>query len=296
MAKRSIDPIVTTEWLASRLGSGGATHGAGGDGPTVIDTRFAEDYATGHIPGAMSVPFGLVSAWSDCTEDLLLELPPAEALMKTVGDCGLAAASQVVIVGRLPVAPEPPYPLADPLRVAATLMYAGVKNVAVLSGGHAKWVAEGRMTTTEVPEVAPLVYTSEVDGATWVSTDYVRERVGKAVLVDGRDPDVYFGARLEPFADLRGHIPTARNLPLVWVWEPDGTYRSLDFIQEMAVGVIGPDKEREIICYCGAGGYASGWWFLLTQAFGYRNVKIYDGSMEAWVDGDNPVTRYTWTE
>ncbi len=287
MTSRSIEPLVSTDWLESNLGA---------EGLVIIDTRFAEDYEAGHIPGAISVPFGLVSAWSDCTEDLLLELPPEAALMKTVGDCGLTAESKVVIVGRLPVAPEPPYPLADPVRVAATLIYAGVGDVAVLSGGHAKWLAEGRETTTEVPKVTPVSYKSAVDSGTWISTDYVKGRMGEAVLIDGRDPDVYFGASVEPFADMRGHIPTARNLPMIWAWEPDGTYRPVEFIEAMAAGVLGTDRRQEIICYCGAGGYASAWWFLLTQLLGYRNVKIYDGSMEAWVDGGNPVVRYTWAE
>jgi thiosulfate/3-mercaptopyruvate sulfurtransferase len=286
MAKRSIDPIVSTDWLEEHLGA---------EGPAVIDLRATEDYEEGHIPGAISVPFVLVSAWSDCTEDLILELPAEESLMKTIGDCGLTSASHVVLVGRLPVPPEPPYPLADPVRVAATLIYAGVKNAAVLDGGHAKWEAEGRQTTTEVPKVTPVPYQSAVDVETWISTDYVKERLGKAVFLDGRDPEVYFGVSVEPFAEMEGHIPTARSLPMVWVWETDGTYKSLDLIRQMAEGVIGADKEQEIICYCGAGGYASAWWFLLTQALEYKNVKIYDGSMEAWADGKNPVVRYTWT-
>ena len=287
MTKRSIDPLVSVDWLEEHLGA---------EGPAIIDLRSTEDYEEGHIPGAISVPFVLVSAWSDCTEELILELPPTDSLMKTIGDCGLTSESQVVLVGRLPVPPEPPYPLADPVRVAATLIYAGVKNVAVLDGGHAKWVAEGKKTTTEVPKVTAVSYESSVDAETWVSTDYVKGRIGKGILVDGRDPEVYFGVSVEPFAEMEGHIPTARNLPMVWVWEEDGTYRSLDIVRQMAEGVIGADKDLEIICYCGAGGYASAWWFLLTQALGYRNVKIYDGSMEAWVEGKNPVVRYTWTK
>jgi thiosulfate/3-mercaptopyruvate sulfurtransferase len=296
MTKRSIDPIVSTDWLESQLPAKGKKPRLAAEGLAIIDTRFAEDYEAGHIPGAISVPFALVSAWSDCTDDLLLELPPEADLMKTIGDCGLTAESKVVIVGRLPVPPEPPYPLADPVRVAATLIYAGVRNAAVLAGGHAKWVAEGKKTTTEVPKVTPVPYSSAVDAGTWISTEYVKDRIGKAVFVDGRDPDAYFGASIDPFADMRGHIPTARSLPMIWVWEPDGTYRPVEFIEAMASGVIGADKDQEIICYCGAGGYASAWWFLLTQLFGYKNVKIYDGSMEAWVDGGNPLVRYTWTE
>ena len=215
--------------------------------------------------------------------------------MKTIGDCGLAADSKVVIVGRVEEPPAPPYPLADAVRVAVTLIYAGVRDVAVLAGGHPKWDREGRPVTTEVPEITPVAYSSAVDSEMFVSTEYVKDRIGRSVLVDGRDPDQYFGVSVDPFADMRGHIPTARSLPLIWVWEADGTYRPVELLRQMAAGVIGrPDKDQEIITYCGVGGYASTWWFLLTQLLGYTNVKIYDGSMEAWVE-ENPIVAYTWT-
>jgi thiosulfate/3-mercaptopyruvate sulfurtransferase len=53
----------------------------------------------------------------------------------------------------------------------------------------------------------------------------------------------------------------------------------------MASGVIGESahpRSQEIIVYCGVGGYASSWWFVLTQVLGYENVKIYDGSAQEW--------------
>jgi thiosulfate/3-mercaptopyruvate sulfurtransferase len=283
---RTLDPIVSTDWLESQLQS---------EGLVVLDIRWAEQYEAGHIPGAISVPFGLVSAWAD-SGDLILELPATEGLLKTIGDCGMTADSRVVVVGPLPEPGVPPYPLADSVRVAATLIYAGITDVAVLSGGHARWEGEGRRTTTEVPSVTPVPYSAAVDSGTWVSTGYVKQRIGKAVLIDGRDPDDYFGAKIDSFADMRGHIPTAGCLPMIWVWEPDGTYRPFEMIGDMAAGVAGKDKDQEIICYCGAGGYASAWWFLLTQLFGYTDVKIYDGSMEAWADEGNPIVAYTWTE
>ena len=221
----------------------------------------------------------------------------AEDLLKTIGDCGLAEGSRVVIVGPSPDPGTPPYAYADAVRVAVTLIYGGVRNVAVLAGGHAKWIAEGRPVTTEAAAATPVPYNSPVDSPSWVSTEYVKEHIGKAVLIDGRDVEVYFGVFIEEvFADMRGHIPTAQSLPMIWVWEADGTYKPTEFIAAMAAGVIGDDKTREVIAYCGAGGYASAWWYLLTQLLGYTNVKIYDGSMEAWVDGGNPVVAYSWTE
>lgn len=297
---RSIDPVVSTEWLQSQLdaGGGGAPAGeaAGAAGRLVIiDIRFSEEYEAGHIPGAISVPMGLVSAWADSDDKLILELPPDDALFKVIGDCGINADSRVVIVGRMEHAGGPPYPLADAARVAVTLIYAGVKSVAILDGTHVKWAREGRPVTTERPRVQPVEYRGSTNRDMWASTDYVKEHIGKAVIIDSRDPDQYFGASIDPFADMRGHIPTARSLPIIWVWEPDGTYRPLDFIGKMAAGVIGEGKDQEVLTYCGVGGYASTWWYLLTQALGYKNVKIYDGSMEAWVDEGNALVQYNWT-
>ncbi len=282
---RSIDPIVSTDWLEGQLPGGGVA---------IIDIRWEEEYEAGHIPGAISVPFAVVSAWADSDDKLILELPPNPDLLKVIGDCGLMAESKVVIVGRVEEPPAPPYPLADAVRVAVTLIYAGIKNVAVLAGGHPKWAEEDRVTTNDVPQITPVAYSSAVAGDMFVSTEYVKDHIGLSVIVDARDPDQYFGVSVDPFADMRGHIPTARNLPLIWVWERDGTYRPAKLLEQMATGVIGPDKDQEVITYCGVGGYASTWWFLLTQILGYANVKIYDGSMEAWVE-DNPIVAYTWT-
>jgi thiosulfate/3-mercaptopyruvate sulfurtransferase len=293
---RTIDPIVSTAWLADRLltGAGGPASQVA-TAPVVIDIRFEEEYAAGHIRGAISVPFGLNSAWAVSNDVLILELPPAEELFAMMGACGLTPESQVVIVGRVEEPPAPPYPLADAARAAATLVYAGLKNVAILSGGQPQWEREGLPVVTEVPVVAPGNYAASVDSASWVSTQYVRDHVGAATIVDARDPDQYFGTSIDPFSDMRGHIPTARSLPLVWVWDRDGTYRPTALIEGMATGVIGSDKAREVVVYCGVGGYASTWWFLLTQLLGYSNVKIYDGSMEAWAEEGNPLVLYSWT-
>ena len=283
---RSIDPIVSTDWLQTHLND---------DGLVIIDVRWEEEYEAGHIPGAISVPFAALSVWADSDDTLLLELPPEADLLRLIGDCGLSSESKVVVVGRLEPPPAPPYALADAVRVAVTLTYAGVTNVAVLAGGHPKWAKEGREATTEVPEVTPITYGGTVDKDMFVSTEYVKDRVGTSVIVDGRDPDQYFGATADPFVDMRGHIPTARSLPLIWVWEKDGTYRPVELISDMATGVIGEDREQEVLLYCGVGGYASTWWFLLTQVLGYTNVRIYDGSMEGWVGAHNPLVAYTWT-
>ena len=234
-----------------------------------------------------------MSDWAISDDELLMELPPCEDLLRLLGGWGLTPDSSVVIVGTTEPRPAPPYALSDAPRVAATLFYAGVTNAAILDGGYPRWAAEGRAATMAVSPVVSRRYAGLVEKEMFVSTEYVKAHLGRAVLLDGRDADQYFGVTVCPFAGVGGHIPTARSLPAPWMWEQDGTYKPAEILQGMADGVLGPDRDQEIITYCGVGGYASAWWFVLTQMLGYRNVKIYDGAAEAWAKGDSMVS-YTW--
>ena len=277
---RTIDPIVSTDWLEANSGL---------QNLVILDIRGGGDYAAGHIPNAINVPFTdpFSSEWvvSD-PNGLWLQLPEKTALFNTIGSRGIKKESLVVIVtGPIPDVP-PYYGLANATRVADTLIYAGVKNVAILDVGYPKWEAEGKPTTTSVPAVEQLTYYSKVKEEMFVSIEYIRKHIGKTVIIDARDAEVNFGAAIEPFAPKEGHIPSARSLPTPWIWKMDGEsyiYKDAEILRAMASGVIGRHKTNEIIVYCGVGGYASSWWFVLTQVLGYENVKIYDGSAQEWV-------------
>jgi thiosulfate/3-mercaptopyruvate sulfurtransferase len=272
---RAIDPLVSTDWLLanSKL-----------ENLVILDVRGKKDFLEGHIPNAINVPFEVpVSEWIISKNDLLLELPEQAALFNTIGACGVNTKSLVVIVTTVANPPDPPYPLANATRVADTLIYAGVKNVAILDGGYPKWKKEGKTTSTQAPSVNKAVYQSKTNKAMFVSREYVQKHIGKSLLIDARDADVYFGVMMEPFANKAGHIPSAKSLPAPWMWKPDGTFRDTKMLRAIASGVIGKDKAKEIIVYCGVGGYASSWWFVLTQVLGYPNVKIYDGAAQEWV-------------
>jgi thiosulfate/3-mercaptopyruvate sulfurtransferase len=61
----------------------------------------------------------------------------------------------------------------------------------------------------------------------------------------------------------------------------------------MASAVLGKDASKEIIVYCGVGGYASSLWFMLHEVIGYPNVKIYEGSIQEWTaDPETPLVKY----
>jgi thiosulfate/3-mercaptopyruvate sulfurtransferase len=275
LSARAIRPIVTTDWLADNRGA---------ENLVILDVRGAKDYGSGHIPNSVNVPFAVpVSAWTAVQDELLLELPEETALFSTIGSCGIKPDSRVVIVSATTSPPNPPYPLADATRVADTLIYAGVKNVAILDGGYPKWAKEGKPTTKELPNVKAGAYQGKTDKTMFVSRDYVKAQIGKAVIVDARDAEVYIGVITEPFANKPGHIPGAKSLPAPWLWNPDGTYRDTKVLGAAASGIISKNKAKKTIVYCGVGGYASSLWFVLTQVLGYQNVKFYDGAAQEWV-------------
>ncbi|MBN1321305.1 MAG: S-layer homology domain-containing protein [Thermoleophilia bacterium] len=280
---RTMGPFVTTDWLQANFAT---------EGLVVIDLRSAADYALGHIPGSVSVPFGADSAWAK-PNALTLELPPQTDLFTTIGACGITTGSPVVLVGG-DTQTTPPSPLIDATRVAATLIHAGIGNVGILRGGYQQWVAAGGATTTEAPSARPVQYGGAAVRPVFVSTEYVHERIGTATIVDTRSTDAYFGITVDAAAPKAGHIATAVSLPMQWAWQPDGAYISADRAGAIAAGVIGPDKSREIIVYCTYGGTASVWWFLLSQVLGYRDVKLYDGSAQAWVK-DHDMVAFTWS-
>ncbi|MFC1642723.1 sulfurtransferase [Myxococcota bacterium] len=278
--------MVSTDWLQANLEA---------DQLVVIDVRRTADYELDHIPDAVSEPFGAVgSAWVTQHDDLLLEVPESADLFATIGALGISTDSWVVIVtGVNPEEPEA-YGLAAATRVADTLIYAGVTDVAILDGGHAKWVANGLPTTVEEPAVTPVTYDGTVNDSMFVSAEYVQSRIGRAVILDARDPEVYFGAAEDQFADKLGHIPSARSLPAPWLWyAEDNTYADSKTLSAMVSDVVGPWKNQEIIVYCSVGGYASSWWFVLSQMLGYKNVRFYDGSAEEWVR-DREMVAYRW--
>jgi len=294
---RTIAPIVATDWLEDHLNQ---------EGLVIVDIRDPGSYGAGHLPGSINEPF--VTGYDDCkgpnsnwivgsVDCLWLQMPDVNDLLMTIGNLGISRNSRVVVV-TAPNPGEPPfYGFANATRVALTLIYAGVKNVAVLDGGYPKWAAELRPISTDPTNPTPVTYKAKVNKEMVVSIEYIRKHIGKAIIVDARDAEVYFGITIDPFAPKQGHIPTARSLPTPWLWKSnsDGTYtyQDTEILRAIAKGVIGGSKNKEIIVYCGVGGYASTWWFVLTQVLGYDDVKLFDGAAQEWVR-DYDMVPYEW--
>lgn len=261
-------PIVSTAWLESNCNLKDLV---------IIDVRSSDEYEAGHIANSVSIPFVVpFSAWITIKDGLLLELPDDNELFDTLGAFGIISKSKVVIVTSV----SDPYAISAGPRVATTLKYAGVKDVSLLNGGYDKWVVEGKAVTTEVPEVAAKVFDGVIDNKIFASIDYVEQNIGKDVIIDNRDAEIYFGEVVCPFAGQTGHISTAKSLPVPYMWNNDGTYKSVNELKQIVSSIA--QRNDNIIVYCGVGGYGSVAWFVLTEVLGYENVKFYDGSAEEW--------------
>lgn len=295
---REIDAIVSTEWLEDNLSDPNLV---------ILDVRNPDEYAGGHIPGAISSPEWMwYVGYPFVDPPPWLELPALDDLFATIGGGGITGDSLVVIVSRTADSAAGPaaYAIAGATRVAVTLIYAGIENVAILDGGYDKWVADGKATSTVPTTPSPVTYEGEVDEAMFVSLDYVEDVVDlgwwrvlkRTVIIDNRDADVYFGVTQEPWTPYPGHVPSAKSLPAPWLWNAGAgyyTYKDAAVLGDMAAGVVG-FMPREIIVYCGVGGYASTGYFVLSEVLGYSNVKMYDGSAQEWTLAGNPVVLYEW--
>ena len=170
------------------------------------------------------------------------------------------------------------------------IRYYGHGDVKLMNGGRAKWEAEGRPMTTDVPSYAAANYTAqEPNESIRAYRDQVLAGVsaGNIALVDVRAPAEFSGELLAPAnlpqegSQRGGHIPGAANVPWAQAANEDGTFKSADELAEL-YGGKGIDGSRDTVAYCRIGERSSHTWFVLTQLLGYENVRNYDGSWTEW--------------
>lgn len=167
------------------------------------------------------------------------------------------------------------------------LKYYGHDNVKVMNGGRAKWIAEDRPLSTEVPIVSPEAYLAkEPDETIRAHRDQVLEliRSGEVALVDVRSPQELAG---DP-PDLSqeewprgGTMPRACNIPWVQAVNENGTFKLAEELRSI-YAEKGVDGSKETVVCCPLGERSAHTWFALTQLLGYDNVRNYDGAWSEW--------------
>ncbi|MGZ3663055.1 MAG: sulfurtransferase [Ktedonobacterales bacterium] len=169
----------------------------------------------------------------------------------------------------------------------------GHQDVRIMNGGRAKWEAENREYTKDVPQFAPTTYhAKEADLNLRAFRRQVEDLLdtlpaGAAALVDVRSNDEYTGKVIHMIgypqegAQRGGHIPGAQNIPWGTAANPDGTFKSPDELRQI-YGGRGVTPEKNVVAYCRIGERSAHTWFVLTQLLGYPSVRNYDGSWTEW--------------
>ena len=261
--------LVTTEWLADRLGDEGLVVAEVDENPDLYDE--------GHIPGAVKLH------WRDDLQDPVeRDLVDRETFERVLGERGIGNDTTVVLYG-------------DKNNWFAAYAYWYLKvyghgDVRILDGGRQKWIDEGRELTTDVPSPASASYTAqERDESIRAYRDQVREWVeGQTVaLVDVRSPGEYAGDLIAPpgyeqeGAQRAGHIPHAVSVPWASAVRDDGTFKTADELREL-YGGKGITRDRQVTAYCRIGERSAHTWFVLRELLGYEDVRNYDGSWTEW--------------
>jgi thiosulfate/3-mercaptopyruvate sulfurtransferase len=270
--------LVTTEWVAGRL-----------DDPGVVVAESDEDvllYETGHIPGAVKLDWH-----TELNDPVTRDYVDGGGFARLMSDKGITRDATLVLYGD-----KNNWWAAYALWVASLF---GHPDLRLLDGGRAKWIAEGRPVSKDVPQRARADYPviERDDTQIRVFKDQVLAHLGKP-LIDVRSPGEYTGELLhmpdypQEGAVRGGHIPGASNVPWSRAAAEDATFRPRDELEAIYQGEVGLRPDDDVIVYCRIGERSSHTWFVLHHLLGYPRVRNYDGSWTEWGNSVKvPITR-----
>ena len=275
------EQLVSVDWLADHLDHPGLrvvdirgyvrTTDLGGGRQRAEYAGAPEEYAAGHIPGAVFV---------DWTSDITDPDNPVKAQL--AGPVRFAAAMAARGVG------DDTFVVAVDHtggHMATRLWWAlrayGHDKAAILDGGYAAWLTAGKpLGTDDTVEPPDVTFTPRYQHELVMDIDEVALAAenGQTTIVDARDPGQYDGSVQRGARG--GHIPGAINIPAKSLMNADGTQKPVEE-QAAIFAAAGIDAETPVIAYCNGGVTATAVLFALDRT-GHHNYANYDGSWNEW--------------
>lgn len=258
--------LVTTAWLEENSSS-------------VVIVECDEDvllYETGHIPGSVKLDWH-----TELNDEHKRDYLTGPQFAELMNEKGIGRNDTVVIYG-------------DKSNWWATYAFwvfklFGHEDVRILNGGRAKWIAEGRELTKEVPTPQSKAYpvVERDDRTIRAFRDDVLDHLGLP-LVDVRSKPEYTGERLHmpdypnEGASRGGHIPTAASIPWSSAILADESFKPVDELKAIYFENTGFNPADKFVAYCRIGERSSHTWFVLKYLLGVSDVRNYDGSWTEW--------------
>ncbi|GAA3008665.1 sulfurtransferase [Actinokineospora diospyrosa] len=257
------DVLVTAAWAEENLNA---------DGVVFVEVdEDASAYDTGHIPGAVKVDWR-----QDLQDPVRRDFVDRAGFEKLLSARGIGNDDTVILYGG-----------NNNWFAAYAYWYFklyGHQSVKLLDGGRKKWELDGRPLEADAVTRAETTYSAkEQDLTLRAFRDEAVAAINTKNLVDVRSPDEFSGKLAAPAhlpqeqAQVKGHIPTAINVPWSKAANEDGTFKSNDELREL-YKEAGLDEGKATVAYCRIGERSSHTWFALRELLGYSDVKNYDGS------------------
>ena len=256
---KKIVPAMPAEKYAAYLGK---------DQVTIVDMQSAEDYAAGHVAGAVNIT----------QEDIVINIPvknmltSKNKLQKLLSERGIGNGTTLVVYddNRMNAA-----------RFFWTMLMYGSQNVVVVDGGLAALKAAGNTLTAALPEIVPADYVAGEKDTAWLAT-------AEDVLSQVNEPDkntILLDVRTDAEYQTSGKIPSSVMWDYADNFYKDGTFKTIETtrINYLNQGIR---PENNIILYCQTSMRAAPVFLRLYDA-GYRNLKIYDGAYLEWSSNPN---------
>ena len=222
--------LAETDWLASRLSD-----------PTVrvVDARSDEDYARGHIPGAVHV-----AGYSLGGLRTGPGMPEPEAFALLVGALGIDEHTAVVVydAGGAPTAGI----------VAWAFLYYGHPDTRLLDGGLTKWTAQRRPLSSDAPAHEPRAFAARLVEGVYCRLDQARASLDNdgVIFWDTRGLGEFEGTTKgwNPPPRL-GHLPGAIHLEWAELFDADnGTLKPAAELTTL-LGAKGITPESAVVTY-----------------------------------------------
>ena len=261
----------TRESLLTTVSELRAKLGAADHRICIIDTRLAESYAQGHIPGATH--FDLFGLSLVDTSDA-----PLKAFMFMIHHVlelrGVSETKEVIFYGD-----------NSDMRAARGLWfleYYGHPNVKMLDGGFKAWQAAGAPVTHDAaaPKDAKFKITERRD--VLATADDVLRSLNKReiVILDTRSEGEHLGTHVR--AARGGAIPGSIHIEWTENLAADGKFKSNAELKSM-YDKAGITPDKEVVSYC-QGGYRAAHSYVALRLLGFPKVRNYIGSWKEWGD------------
>lgn len=256
----------------------------------VVDCRNLEDYAKGHIPGAISFGAECKKALRDGTARAFRNVSKYD---KILGKVGIGNNTHVVFYGDMKTE------TVDSATVGFwVLEYLGHNKTHVLNGGMDAWVKEGKKLDSQPTIKQPATFTAKVVKSRIAPTEEI-VKIAKGEekgvqLIDARTKAEHDGYDIRSLRG--GHVPhTTINIPFLDTFDKvkdpvTGKDKPTGFLSPdtVAKAYVSLDRNKRTIAHCQTG-TRSTVEYLEMRLLGFKEPSNWDDS---WIVWGNDLTKH----